>query len=56
MTRPAGAVVGDSGDNLGVWPSVSVDQVGEPASLHDATAPARRLRFRYAHGRGTQRR
>jgi hypothetical protein len=47
--RPA-LFAGDIGDNLGVWPSVSVYRVGEPASLHDATLPARRYRFRYADG------
>jgi len=47
--RPA-LFAADIGDNLGVWPSVSVYRVGEPASLHDATLPARRYRFRYADG------
>jgi hypothetical protein len=48
--RPA-LFVGDIGDNLhGVWPSVSVYRVTEPATLRDATVPATRYRFRYADG------
>jgi hypothetical protein len=47
--RPA-LFAGDIGDNLGVWSSVSVYQVQEPASLRDATLPAKRYQFRYADG------
>src|SRR6266511_3953046 len=36
--RPA-LFAGDIGDNLGAWSSVSVYQVSEPATLHDATLP-----------------
>jgi hypothetical protein len=47
--RPA-LFAGDIGDNLGAWSSVSVYQVQEPASLGDATLPAKRYEFRYADG------
>ncbi|MER6946633.1 hypothetical protein ABT294_21635 [Nonomuraea sp. NPDC000554] len=41
----------DIGDNLdGAWPDVSVYKVMEPTSLHDATLPAVRYRFRYEGG------
>ena len=41
---------GDIGDNLGVWPSVTVYRVAEPARLRDATARAERYRLRYPDG------
>jgi MYXO-CTERM domain-containing protein len=47
--RPA-LVVGDIGDNSGVWPDVSVYRVPEPARLRDATVPATRYRLRYPDG------
>jgi hypothetical protein len=47
--RPA-LLVGDIGDNNGVWPDVSVYRVAEPAALRDATVPAVRYRLRYADG------
>jgi hypothetical protein len=41
----------DIGDNLeGAWPDVSIYKVTEPRTLHDATLPATRYRFRYADG------
>jgi hypothetical protein len=42
--------VGDIGDNLGVWPSVAVYRVAEPARLRDATVRAQRYRLRYPDG------
>jgi hypothetical protein len=42
--------VGDVGDNLGVWPSVTVYRVAEPARLRDATVRAERYRLRYPDG------
>jgi hypothetical protein len=42
--------VGDVGDNRGTWPSVAVYRIGEPATLRDATVPARRYRLRYPDG------
>jgi hypothetical protein len=43
--------VGDIGDNLGGRPSVEVDVVAEPSSLHDTrAAPLLRLRLRYPDG------
>ena len=47
--RPA-LFAGDIGDNLGAWSSVSVYQVQEPATLRDATLPAKRYELRYADG------
>jgi hypothetical protein len=47
--RPA-LFAGDIGDNLGAWSSVSVYQVSEPATLHDATLPAKRYELRYPDG------
>jgi hypothetical protein len=47
--RPA-LFVGDVGDNLGVWPSVTVYRVAEPARLRDATVRAQRFRLRYPDG------
>ena len=47
--RPA-LLVGDIGDNSGVWPDVSVYRVPEPARLRDATLPATRYRLRYPDG------
>jgi len=41
---------GDIGDNLGVWPSVTVYRVAEPARLRDATVRAERYRLRYPDG------
>jgi len=41
---------GDIGDNLGVWPSVTVYRVAEPARLRDATVQAQRYRLRYPDG------
>ena len=41
---------GDIGDNLGVWPSVTVYRVAEPARLRDATVRAQRYRLRYPDG------
>jgi hypothetical protein len=43
-------LVGDIGDNQGVWPSVTVYRVAEPARLGDATVRAERYRLRYADG------
>jgi hypothetical protein len=42
--------VGDIGDNQGVWPSVAVYRVAEPARLRDATVRAERYRLRYPDG------
>jgi hypothetical protein len=42
--------VGDVGDNLGVWPSVTVYRVAEPARLRDATVRAQRYQLRYPDG------
>jgi hypothetical protein len=47
--RPA-LFAGDIGDNLGAWSSVSVYQVSEPATLQDATLPAKRYELRYPDG------
>jgi hypothetical protein len=47
--RPA-LFVGDIGDNLGVWPSVTVYRVAEPARLRDTTVRAERYRLRYPDG------
>jgi hypothetical protein len=47
--RPA-LFVGDVGDNRGSWPSVAVYRIAEPATLRDATVPARRYRLRYPDG------
>jgi hypothetical protein len=47
--RPA-LFVGDVGDNLGVWPSVTVYRVAEPVRLRDATVRAERFRLRYPDG------
>jgi hypothetical protein len=47
--RPA-LFVGDVGDNLDVWPSVTVYRVAEPARLRDATVRAQRYRLRYPDG------
>jgi hypothetical protein len=47
--RPA-LFVGDIGDNQGLWPSVTVYRVAEPARLGDATVPVERYRLRYADG------
>jgi hypothetical protein len=47
--RPA-LLVGDIGDNLGVWPWVTVYRVAEPARLRDATVRAERYRLRYPDG------
>jgi hypothetical protein len=47
--RPA-LFVGDVGDNLGVWPSVTVYRVAEPPRLRDATVRAQRYRLRYPDG------
>jgi hypothetical protein len=47
--RPA-LLVGDIGDNNGVWPDVSVYRVPEPARLADATVAASRYRLRYPDG------
>ncbi len=41
---------GDIGDNLGVWPSVTVYRVAEPARLRDATVRAECYRLRYPDG------
>jgi hypothetical protein len=41
---------GDIGDNQGVWPSVTVYRVAEPARLRDATVRAERYRLRYPDG------
>jgi hypothetical protein len=43
-------LVGDIGDNQGVWPWVTVYRVAEPARLRDATVPAERFRLRYPDG------
>jgi hypothetical protein len=43
-------LVGDIGDNQGVWPSVTVYRVAEPARLGEATVRAERYRLRYADG------
>jgi hypothetical protein len=43
-------LVGDIGDNQGVWPSVTVYRVAEPARLGGATVRAERYRLRYADG------
>jgi hypothetical protein len=42
--------VGDVGDNLGAWPSVTVYRVAEPARLRDATVRAQRYQLRYPDG------
>jgi hypothetical protein len=42
--------VGDIGDNQGVWPSVAIYRVAEPARLRDATVRAERYRLRYPDG------
>lgn len=42
--------VGDIGDNRGTWPSVAVYRISEPATLRNATVPARRFRLRYPDG------
>jgi hypothetical protein len=41
---------GDIGDNLGVWPSVTVYRIAEPVRLRDATVRPRRYRLRYPDG------
>src|ERR671936_3018212 len=43
-------LVGDIGDNQGVWPWVTVYRVAEPARLRDAAVPAARFRLRYPDG------
>jgi hypothetical protein len=43
-------LVGDVGDNLGVWPSVTVYRAAEPARLRDAAVRAERYRLRYPDG------
>jgi hypothetical protein len=47
--RPA-LFVGDIGDNIKGWPSISVYRVTEPARLADVTLTPERFRFRYADG------
>lgn len=46
----AAVFVGDIGDNRDTWPSVAVYRFAEPATLRDATVPARRFRLRYPDG------
>ena len=41
---------GDIGDNLGVWPSVTVYRIAEPVRLRDATVRPQRYRLRYPDG------
>ncbi|GIH69914.1 hypothetical protein [Sphaerimonospora thailandensis] len=42
--------LGDTGDNNGVWPDISVYKVVEPRTMRDATLRATRYRFRYEDG------
>ncbi|MFC0865441.1 hypothetical protein ACFHYQ_24415 [Sphaerimonospora cavernae] len=41
---------GDTGDNLGTWPDISVYKVMEPQTMRDATLQATRYRFQYEDG------